>query len=206
MDTAGIEEMLFGLLSSQDILNYSRNGESNDGTLKDTDDSGVDIWDEEADEFLETPPTDSYPDDVMLEDSDDYISYQNNSIEFSHTLKDRYSAIVLSTDPVLINIRDWVIARIESIIENIVEALLDGKNEISIILKTSSENAVKPSLNNGEYNRNQKARSIRFPGGSIQEAWRFSAVMSLSYYLPLSDGAFSRSSTHPRACAQLSYQ
>jgi meiotic recombination protein SPO11 len=73
-------------------------------------------------------------------------------------------------------IRDWVISRVEAIIERLVDGLLEEGKELSITLKTRAGTChrKKGSAGNQRDLLPAKSRRINFPGGSAQEAWRFS--------------------------------
>ena len=78
--------------------------------------------------------------------------------------------------------RDWVIARIESIFEGIVDALLEEKTKLSITLSTRSGTAGrKLDSTNGIVTTSTglQTREITFPGSTAQEAWRFSQALLL---------------------------
>lgn len=71
--------------------------------------------------------------------------------------------------------RDWVIARIEAMIEEIVDGLLEDSEQLSFTLKT--RNGItrrKPQADATGSLPPAKSRDITFPGSTVQEAWRFS--------------------------------
>jgi meiotic recombination protein SPO11 len=72
--------------------------------------------------------------------------------------------------------RNWVISRVEGILEGLVDGLLEDGNDLSITLKTRSGT---DRRNTGPTRHQEgvlpsKSRKINFPGANAQEAWRFS--------------------------------
>jgi len=76
--------------------------------------------------------------------------------------------------PSLSSSRDQTVAQIESVFESIADALLAGRNELSITL--TPNRLVDPHGSIGESQRIRRTRSTsaNFPGNSAEEAWRFS--------------------------------
>ncbi|KXS98678.1 hypothetical protein AC578_1264 [Pseudocercospora eumusae] len=75
-----------------------------------------------------------------------------------------------------------VIDKIEAVMEQMVDALLNDKTEISITLKTRSATSTKKSskhANAGPRNATPPSRTLRFPGKSEDEAWRFAVVLRI---------------------------
>ncbi|OCL06949.1 DNA topoisomerase IV, alpha subunit [Glonium stellatum] len=78
--------------------------------------------------------------------------------------------------------RDWVIARIESIFEGIVDALLEKKTKLSITLSCRSGTAGRTfDSANGIVTTatGLQTREITFPGSTAQEAWRFTVLVRI---------------------------
>lgn len=73
-------------------------------------------------------------------------------------------------------IRDWAISRVEGIIEQLVDELLEEGKELSITLKTRAGTGRLKKGSTGHQGKipPAKSRKIKFPGASAQEAWRFS--------------------------------
>ncbi|KAJ5060945.1 hypothetical protein J3E74DRAFT_474080 [Bipolaris maydis] len=76
----------------------------------------------------------------------------------------------------LLTYRYWVIARIEAMLERIIDGLLGQHESLTITLKSraafSRRNA--PSNEGDESIPKPKERDINFPGANAQEAWKFS--------------------------------
>lgn len=64
-----------------------------------------------------------------------------------------------------------VLTKIESIFEDIADALLKKKQRLAIILKSRSNVARPRSENNTS--PNPQSREVCFPGSNQREAWRF---------------------------------
>jgi meiotic recombination protein SPO11 len=72
--------------------------------------------------------------------------------------------------------RNWVIARLETMLEGIVDGLLVGDDDLSITLK-SRAGVTRRGKNIEKEKRSippAKTRKVNFPGANAQEAWRFS--------------------------------
>lgn len=81
-------------------------------------------------------------------------------------------------DPIviLIDCRMWVIARIEAMLERIVDSLLEESEALTITLKSRagiSRRRAKIKYADGKLPEARK-RDISFPGATAQEAWNFS--------------------------------
>ena len=93
----------------------------------------------------------------------------------SQVKKDRYRHFIPALALVEYD-RCYVIAKIESMFEDVIDALLEGKEKLKFVLSSrtdrsqihSNRDDQPPALN---LNRD---REISFPGKSPQEAWRFS--------------------------------
>ncbi|KAF1998202.1 DNA topoisomerase IV, alpha subunit [Amniculicola lignicola CBS 123094] len=74
--------------------------------------------------------------------------------------------------------RDWVIARIEEMLERIVDGLLEESDQLTVTLKSRS-NATRRTNPSQDLERppSPKSKDITFPGGTVQEAWRFTVVV-----------------------------
>lgn len=69
-----------------------------------------------------------------------------------------------------------VIDKIEAVMEQMVDALLNDKTEISITVKTRRATSTTKSskhANGGPRDATAPSRTLRFPGKSEDEAWRF---------------------------------
>lgn len=72
--------------------------------------------------------------------------------------------------------RNWVIARVETMLEGIVDGLLADEDELSITL-TSRAGVTRRGKGTSRPQGSippAKTRKINFPGSNAQEAWRFS--------------------------------
>ncbi|KAF2728244.1 meiosis-specific topoisomerase Spo11 [Polyplosphaeria fusca] len=76
--------------------------------------------------------------------------------------------------------REWVIARIEEMLENIVDGLLGEKKSISITLKSRSGLTRRTAgLPTGSSSLPPKVAEIGFPGATAQEAWKFTVLVRM---------------------------
>ncbi|ENI08117.1 hypothetical protein COCC4DRAFT_117899, partial [Bipolaris maydis ATCC 48331] len=77
--------------------------------------------------------------------------------------------------------RYWVIARIEAMLERIIDGLLGQHESLTITLKSraafSRRNA--PSNEGDESIPKPKERDINFPGANAQEAWKFTVLLRI---------------------------
>jgi meiotic recombination protein SPO11 len=73
-------------------------------------------------------------------------------------------------------IRAWVIARIEAMLERIVDGLLQEREALTITLKTRAGLSRKRAHvgNRDGHLPEAKERDVNFPGATAQEAWNFS--------------------------------
>lgn len=80
--------------------------------------------------------------------------------------------------------RDWVIDRVEAMLEDVLRALLEH-TEMAITLHsrtTGKARSANAKLAGEEDRPLSRVRKITFPGSSAKEAWRFSEQMSLSKF------------------------
>jgi meiotic recombination protein SPO11 len=73
-------------------------------------------------------------------------------------------------------VRSWVIARIEGMLERLVDGLLEESETLTITLKSRagiSRRGTKTARSVGKAPE-PRTRDINFPGTSAQEAWNFS--------------------------------
>lgn len=82
---------------------------------------------------------------------------------------------------ILISGRFWVIARIEGMLERIVDSLLVESEPLIITLKSRAGISRKRTKTSGSGGKvpEAKQRDISFPGSTAQEAWNFSLVTML---------------------------
>lgn len=97
-----------------------------------------------------------------------------------NSICDRFSRHFNSRRLKLTSSRHWVIARIEAMLERIVDCLLQGDQSLTITLKSraalSRRNAV--GVEGDGSVPKPKERDINFPGTNAQEAWNFSECPS----------------------------
>ncbi|KAF2467887.1 DNA topoisomerase IV, alpha subunit [Lindgomyces ingoldianus] len=76
---------------------------------------------------------------------------------------------------------NWVVARIEHMLEEIVDGLLGNRDQLSITLKSRSSAAgrVFEAGKGMVATSESKTREISFPGNTPQEAWRFTVLLRI---------------------------
>ncbi|KAL1799060.1 hypothetical protein ACET3X_003097 [Alternaria dauci] len=140
------------------------------------------------------------PDDALSEDSEDellFATYREEALLWgtSNSLESTLptTGTVLSsqeerqhyqTDLTWRPIRDrhWVIARVEAMLEMIVDALLDEHEALTITLKSRaalSRRRMATSSDGRAIIPEPKERDINFPGASAQEAWNFTVLLRI---------------------------
>ena len=73
-------------------------------------------------------------------------------------------------------VRSYVVARIESIFESVVDALLEREEKITFVISSRTKRSGRHTNEDGQGLRAEvsKGREISFPGKTSQEAWQFS--------------------------------
>ncbi|EUC36914.1 hypothetical protein COCCADRAFT_2054 [Bipolaris zeicola 26-R-13] len=154
------------------------------------------------------PGTPMCPSDILLDESDDDILFSNrnahshdwepadaissptvasvlsrghippNSETDNYEQHDRHIAEVTQSS---VRDRYWVIARIEAMLERIIDGLLGQHESLTITLKSraafSRRNA--PSNEGDGSIPKPKERDINFPGANAQEAWKFTVLLRI---------------------------
>ncbi|EUC40547.1 hypothetical protein COCMIDRAFT_9596 [Bipolaris oryzae ATCC 44560] len=154
------------------------------------------------------PGTPMCPSDMLLDESNDDILFSNRHAQFhdwesADTISSPTVPGVLSgehtptnsetnvyeqhgrhtAEPTQRPVRDryWVIARIEAMLERIVDNLLEQHKSLTITLKSranfSRRNA--PSNEGDGSIPKPKERDINFPGANAQEAWKFTVLLRI---------------------------
>ena len=72
------------------------------------------------------------------------------------------------------NPRDRAVAQIESVFENIADALLAERSELAITLTAHRQLDPSNSIGNPQRSGRTRSTTVNFPGKSAEEAWRFS--------------------------------
>ncbi|KAF2198536.1 DNA topoisomerase IV, alpha subunit [Delitschia confertaspora ATCC 74209] len=169
MSSSPLHDMLFGFPSSQEFLDeeWEYGSEEDDTDMLDCQapDDTTSPW------ILQSSPK-LYP-------SDDELLLTNSigqSVATNET-KDKSSASGQTTRN-----HDGVIDRIESILTDVVDALIEDRDQLSITLRTRSgtsgrkfdaANGIVPTASAF------KTRKITFPGNTPQEAWRFTVLVRI---------------------------
>jgi meiotic recombination protein SPO11 len=184
MDADNFEDMLFGLAcvpeSFQDVTNYA----SEDEMLDDPDDEEHVLWDLQDNPRL-TPAIIDYQ-------GDEYIDHDNvmsrlpkisdpTFAQTSRPQRDRYVSQSMTRMSYSSQRRDWVIARIEAMLERIVDGLLEDSEALTITLKSRAALSRRQTLvaNGDRRVPEPKQREINFPGATAQEAWNFTVLLRI---------------------------
>ena len=168
MDNDDIEDMLFGPEVSHHNLENSGNDLPDDEILDDdlldyADDDETNLWDVEDD---------SLPNSIWTD-----RSAEPSRVDIEHEVHNPIDIARMPRD------RLWVIARIEAMLERIVDGLLEESAALTITLKSRAGLSRRPAKGSKQEGRLQepKLRDINFPGATVQEAWNFSCVPYLSH-------------------------
>jgi meiotic recombination protein SPO11 len=179
MDCDGFEEILFGCPSSQDSVGddmWDYDSQDEEMLYAPSDDQ-LTSWNFLNSPMLSPPLIDPPCNELVLDDGKDAridATQFHHQDEISQTGRDRYGCphrlqLLFDTD------RNWIIARIEGLIEGIVDGLLEDTEQLSITLR--SRNGItrrKAQVDATGSLMPAKSREITFPGSTVQEAWRFS--------------------------------
>jgi meiotic recombination protein SPO11 len=162
MDINNFEDMLFGLTTPTDCPDYPGSEISEDDMLDDQEDDDSILWGSQESTLLTPVGTDYKPEEVIR---DDGINAQDREQTRTST------AIVRAARD-----RFWVIARIEAMLERLVDGLLDESESLTISLKSRSGLCRRRANAVGDVGQTPKPkqRDINFPGATVQEAWTFS--------------------------------
>lgn len=184
MDADELEDMLFGdagpAESSQDTIGYA----SEDEMLDDLDDDEHVLWDIPHSPVL-MPVTTDYQEDEQIDHDNTTASLpptkSSSIVHSSRASRDRYS--FNSTMPVSYSprCRNWVIARIEAMLERIVDGLLEESEALTITVKSRAAlSRRQTTATNGDgHVPAAKIRDINFPGATAQEAWNFTVLLKI---------------------------
>ncbi|KAF2179806.1 DNA topoisomerase IV, alpha subunit [Zopfia rhizophila CBS 207.26] len=172
MNADGFEEMLFGFPSSQDSLGYPWEDDSQQ--------------DEMLDAPIDTQPAPwilgSSPGEPFYPREDDPGTSMANNFTDPVNVTQQSSSEADAPVPATRDRRHWVIARIESMLEGVVDGLLEDKDQLSIILATRAGTTgrnLDPAKGITPTNSAPKTREITFPGSTPQEAWRFTVLIRI---------------------------
>ncbi|KAG9193205.1 hypothetical protein G6011_03240 [Alternaria panax] len=159
MDTRNFEDMLFGGFNMQMAPEDALSEDSEDELLFPTPGEEAMLWSmwDSSDLALPTPGTAS-------RFQEEYQRYQNNIAQ--RPIRDRH----------------WVIARIEAMIEKIVNALFEEHETLTITLKsrgTLSRKRTAPAADDQGVIPEPKERDLNFPGANAQEAWNFTVLLRI---------------------------
>ncbi|KAF1941179.1 DNA topoisomerase IV, alpha subunit [Clathrospora elynae] len=168
MDVDDFEDMLFGAAASRDCREDTLIDGSDDDILFSACEDESILWDL-LNNSTQTPATTNA-------ELNEHISTDNTGIWHKRTQH-------RPTDPTRWPPRDryWVIARIEAMLERIVDGLLEESESLTITLKSRAAlsrrrtNAVDGDGRAPE----PKERDINFPGASAQEAWNFTVLLRI---------------------------
>lgn len=84
--------------------------------------------------------------------------------------------VVTASSPIPSNPRDSAVAQIESVFEGIADALLAERSELAITLTAHRRLNPSDSLENPQQTDRTRSTTVKFPGKSAEEAWRFSQL------------------------------
>lgn len=82
--------------------------------------------------------------------------------------------VVTASSPIPSNPHDRAIAQIESVFEGIADALLAERSELAITLTAHRQLDSRDSIENPQQTDRTRFTTVKFPGKSAEEAWRFS--------------------------------
>ncbi|KAF2871325.1 Spo11/DNA topoisomerase VI subunit A [Massariosphaeria phaeospora] len=168
MDFKDLNDMLFSNSSSQESYASAWDDQLlEEDLLDEAMEDELILWDPEDSPVL-TPATSG-------QDTDSYLP--------SHVTETDGEEILLTSSDSTCGVRDknWVVARVGEFLERIVDALVENSGQLSIILKTRSGITRRKT----EYTDQNglmpvpKTMEITFPGGTTQEAWKFTVLVRI---------------------------
>jgi meiotic recombination protein SPO11 len=184
VDADNVEDMLFGLAcppeSFQDATNYA----SEDEMLDDPDDDENILWDLQDSPRLKPVITDYQGGEYIDHDNAMSRLPEINEPTFAQTTqpsRDRYVSQLMACVSFSSHRRDWVIARIEAMLERIVDGLLEDSEALTITLKSRaalSRRRIVVANGDGRVPE-PKERDLNFPGATAQEAWNFTVLLQI---------------------------
>ncbi|KAF7195837.1 Meiotic recombination protein rec12 [Pseudocercospora fuligena] len=118
---------------------------------------------------------------IHQDDTGDDLDASPNASRQDYTLHEEHSPVKQkAVDRIYPN--GDVIDKIEAVMEQMVDALLNDKTEISVTLRTrratSTNKSTKPA-NSGLRDATAPSRTLHFPGKSEDEAWRVAVVLRI---------------------------
>jgi meiotic recombination protein SPO11 len=162
MKVDNLEDMLFGLTTPTDCPDYPGSEISEDVMLDDQEDDDSILWESQESPLLTPVGTDYLP--------EEYISDDGTNAQDREQTRPSTAVVRAARD------RFWVIARIEAMLERLVDGLLNERESLTISLKSRSGLSRRCANAVGDVGQAPKAkqRDINFPGATVQEAWNFS--------------------------------
>ncbi|KAF2125542.1 DNA topoisomerase IV, alpha subunit [Dothidotthia symphoricarpi CBS 119687] len=168
MDSDDLDDILFALPASQESLD--------------------DIWsDMSEDDILDAPmesefdTRDLWSSPLLMPTATDEESFEQVNIKNAEVDHTKIKQHVPDNTKRQLRDRSWVIARIEAVLETIVDALLEESEPLKITLKSRaglSRRRINPVDSSGRV-PDPKERDINFPGSSVQEAWNFTVLLRI---------------------------
>ncbi|KAF1835351.1 DNA topoisomerase IV, alpha subunit [Decorospora gaudefroyi] len=167
MDVDDFEDILFTPLDSQNSLGEDLL-DSDDEILFPICDEEPNLWNSSANPITTSGTTDTSPGRHVST-----AKPLNTREQSQHGLNDQAHRPVRD--------RHWVTARIEAMIEKIVDGLLEGHGVLTITLKSRaalSRRRIAATEADGRVPE-PKERDINFPGANAQEAWNFTVLVRI---------------------------
>ncbi|KAH7079721.1 meiosis-specific topoisomerase Spo11 [Paraphoma chrysanthemicola] len=164
MEPDDFEDMLFGNIAPTDFQEYAERDTSDDDLLDNGDEDDATLWDSQEDLW---PTLEGVADLLHAHDDDDSLEDYLQS----------HSTLTVSGA----RDRPWVIARLEDMLERIVDGLLDESESLTISLKSRSGISRKRAnaVDDSGHPPQPKQRDFNFPGATAQEAWNFTVLLRI---------------------------
>ncbi|KAF1848071.1 DNA topoisomerase IV, alpha subunit [Cucurbitaria berberidis CBS 394.84] len=166
MNTDDFEDMLFGDLASQTFPDDALSNASEDDILFPLAEDDSILWELQNRPQLMPAPIKETPDKHSID------------TEFSHIEVRSNTKLPTQAPP---RDRHWVIARVEAMLERIVDGLLEESESLTITLKSRASLSRRRTnvLDSNGPPPEPKERDISFPGASAQEAWNFTVLLRI---------------------------
>ncbi|KAH4155448.1 hypothetical protein HBH43_212630 [Parastagonospora nodorum] len=166
MDADDIEDLLFGAGTSPALFDEIASDSSKDELLDEADIGELNLWHSDDSPLLMPAHTD--------QEVDEYMGLTTVQQQPASKEQCASGSIRPARD------RQWVIARIEGMLERIIDGLLDEEDALTITLKSrvGLSRRSKVANKNGQAPE-PKQRDINFPGATAQEAWNFTVLLRI---------------------------
>ncbi|KAF1928237.1 meiosis-specific topoisomerase Spo11 [Didymella exigua CBS 183.55] len=179
MDLEDVQDLLFGAPDSQEDFEDLWNDEYDDEEMLDIADNLQTLDDDDLFDTPGSPTADSWQllSSPPLTPADALVTLQRDAVMTPVDCR----AQSVDLDKQRPRDRHWVIARLEAMLEKIVDGLLGGNERLTFTLKSRANISRRQPVAKHKAGSTPapKVRQISFPGSTAQEAWNFTVLLRI---------------------------